>query len=107
MSYQPAYWSLLRHSVTAISLSHEPAQISICRYAMENRSEASHHTSNVCSKHPFSGKQRHLSVIGNRAQFAVGSRHILDAFRPELFTNGIEMHEFNRCAQRISHGATE
>src|SRR6267154_1114213 len=76
---EPAYFCACGGKQAGIFLGHQPAAVGCGGGAEEVRIAALESGGDMRGEHGFSSEERHLSVVGNGAQFSVGRRVVSDS----------------------------
>ena len=59
----------------------------------------------VGPQQPLSSEERHLGVIGDRPDAAIGRNVVADAVRAKPGPDLFQRHELHRCAQGVTGGS--
>src|SRR5713101_1353185 len=104
---QPARFGVSRGQQPGILLSHQPARVRTGGSTKKVRLLALQNPRDMRGEQGLGGEKRHLSVIGDGAQFSVRGGVVADSSFAVGADNFVQIQEFNGSAQGVADGAAE
>src|SRR5260370_23451860 len=104
---QPARFGVTGGDQPGILLSHEPARVRGSRRAKKVRLLALQNRRDMRREHGLSGKECHLSVVGDGAPFPVSGSVVADSRFPVGAEDFVQVQKFNRGAESGADDAAE